>query len=134
MTRLNLFLLITSHHDVLEKNIFWKQKNLSEILNWGPSRQARQTKKNKKPLKNHWGYTLAEVRLRLRKQCNNYFTKTFFLQNSLSCPQAYLGAGRCRSLPEIAARWRYRLHSNNLTEHYNSQFLIRFYFGFDKEA
>ena len=40
---------------------------------------------------------------------------------------------QCGSPPEIAARWRYRLLSNNLT-HYNSQFCVRFQFGFDQEA
>ena len=39
-----------------------------------------------------------------------------------------------RSPPEIAARWRYRLPSNNLTAHYNSQFFVSFLFGFDQEA
>ena len=48
------------------------------------------SKKNKQLLKIHWGYTLAEVRLR----CNNYLTKTVFLQNCWSCPQAYCAAGR----------------------------------------
>ena len=31
---------------------------------------------------------------------------------------------------KIAARWRYRLPSNNLTAHYNSQFCVSFYFFF----
>ena len=39
-----------------------------------------------------------------------------------------------RSLPKIAARWRYRLPSNNLTAHYNSQFCVSCYFGFAQEA
>ena len=33
-----------------------------------------------------------------------------------------------RSPPEIAARWRYSLSSNNLTAHYNSQFQLSFWF------
>ena len=44
------------------------------------------------------------------------------------------GLPRRRSSPKIAARWRYRLPSNNLTAHYNSQFFVSFYFGFDQEA
>ena len=47
-------------------------------------------------MKSHWGYTLAEVP---QKRCNNYFTETFILQNSWSCPQAYLGAGCRRKSP-----------------------------------
>ena len=39
-----------------------------------------------------------------------------------------------RSPPEMAARWRYRLPSNNLTVHYNSQFSVSFHFGFEQEA
>ena len=48
-----------------------------------------------------------------RKQCNNYFTKTYFLQNSWSCPQAYRGAGCRRKLPRdgatdfLAAIWQH---------------------------
>ena len=38
------------------------------------------------------------------------------------------GVPRCLSPPEIAARWCYRLHSNNLTAHYNSQFCVSFNF------
>ena len=38
------------------------------------------SKKNKYPLKNHWGCTLAEVRSWPRKWCNNYFSKTFFFK------------------------------------------------------
>ena len=30
---------------VLEKKIFWKQKNQNQIFNWGSPRQARQAKK-----------------------------------------------------------------------------------------
>ena len=37
------------------------------------------------------------------------------------------GVPRRRSPPEIAARWRYRLPSNNLTAHYNSQFCVSFH-------
>ena len=39
------------------------------------------------------------------------------------------GVPRRRSLPKIAARWRYRLPSNHLTAHYNSQFCVSFHFG-----
>ena len=41
---------------------------------------------------------------------------------------------RRRSPPEIAARWRNRLPSNNLTAHYNSQFCVSFNSGLDQEA
>ena len=37
---------------------------------------------------------------------------------------------RRRLSPKIAARWRYRLPSNNLTAHYNSQFFVSFHFNF----
>ena len=41
LTRQNFFLLITSHHNVLDF-FFFKQKNRSEIFNWGPPpRQAK---------------------------------------------------------------------------------------------
>ena len=38
----NFFLLIKSHHDVLIKEIHLKQKNRTQIFNYGPARQARQ--------------------------------------------------------------------------------------------
>ena len=38
-------MLITSHHDVLEKKVSGKQTNRSQILNYGPARQARHAKK-----------------------------------------------------------------------------------------
>jgi len=39
-----------------------------------------------------------------------------------------------RTAAPIAARWRYRLASNNLAAHYDSQFCVSFRFGFDQEA
>ena len=38
-----------------------------------------------------------------RRQCNNFYTKSFFHQNSWSCPQAYRGAGCHCKLPLDAA-------------------------------
>ena len=61
----------------LEKNIVLKQnKNLIKFSIWDPTAKPQP-----------------------RKQCNNYFTKTFFLQHSWSCPQAYLGAGGLQKFP-----------------------------------
>ena len=40
------------------------------------------------------------------------------------------GPPRRGSSPKIAARWRYRLSSNNLTSHYNSQFFCKLSFWF----
>ena len=40
---------------------------------------------------------------------------------------------RRRSLAEIAARWRCRLHIKNLTPHYNSEFCVSFHFCVDQE-
>ena len=78
----------------------------------------------------HWGYTLAELRPWPWNWCNEYFTKTFFHQNSWLST----GVPRCRLPPKIAARWRYRLPSNNLTAHYDSQFFVRFHFGFARKS
>ena len=80
-------------------------------------------------LKIHWGYTLAEVRPRPRKRCNNYFTKTFFSKFLILST----GLPRRRSPPKNAARWRCRLPIENLTAHYDSQFCVSFYF-FCQEA
>ena len=44
------------------------------------------------------------------------------------------GVPQRRSPPEIAARWRYRLPSNNLTADYDSQFYVSLHFGFDQKA
>ena len=64
------------------------------------------------------------------EQVNEFFEFFFFLK-FLNWP---LGLPRRRSSPKIAARWRYRLPSNNLTAHYNSQFFVSFHFDFDQEA
>ena len=88
------------------------------------------SKKNKYLLKNLWGYPLAEVRPRPRNGCISFLKNIFFFK-FLIWPT---GLPRRRSLQKITARWRYRLPSNNLTAHYNSQFFASFQFGFDQEA
>ena len=63
---------------------------------------------------------------------NNYLTKTFFSLSKFLILST--DVPRRRSPLEIAARWRYRLHSNNLTGYYDSQFFGSFHLGFDQEA
>ena len=90
MTRKNFFLFITSHHDVSEKTIFWKQENQSEIFDWGLLCQARQAKKTSSPWK------IIEVSHlwssgRGRGTGVLIFEFFFFFQNSWSGAQTYLG-------------------------------------------
>ena len=62
-----------------------------------PAKPAK--RKKQVALKNHWGFTLAELRPRPRNGCINFLKKIFFFQNSWSGPQAYLGADRRRKSP-----------------------------------
>ena len=82
--RQNFFLLITSHHDVLEKKIFWKQIKQSPIFNWEPPCQACPAKQQV-ALENSLSLHTRGGPAWLQKRCNNYFTKTFFLQISWYC-------------------------------------------------
>ena len=87
-----------------------------------PAKPAKQ-KKEQVALEKSLRLHTCKTRLRPRKGCNNYFTKTFFLQNSLSCPHTYLGAGRHRKSPlDGATDFLATLHS---------QFFVNFHFGFD---
>ena len=56
--------------------------------------------------------------------------KQVAIENSL---RLHTDLPRRRSLPKIAARWRYRLPSKNLTAHYNSQLCVSFHLGFAQE-
>ena len=92
MTRCNFFLLITSHYDVLEKDFLKTNKNGVRFLIRDPPPSLHSKKKqvaSKTSLSLHTRGGLAAT---ARKRCNNYFTKTSFLQISWSCPQAYLRA------------------------------------------
>ena len=62
-----------------------------------PAKPAKQ--KKQVALKNHWGYTLPELRPRPRNGCINFLKKIFFFQNSWSGPQAYLVADRRQKSP-----------------------------------
>ena len=77
---------------------FLKRKWVRFLIGDPPAKPAKQ-KKNKLLLKNHLCYTLAKVWPHPRKGCNSYYTKTFFLQNSWSCPQTYLVSGCRRKSP-----------------------------------
>ena len=66
---------------------FLKTKKSEPDFTLGPP--TKSAKQKKVALEN-------SLRLHTRKRCNNYFTKTFFLQSSWSSPQANLGAGRRR--------------------------------------
>ena len=122
MTRQNFFLLITSHHDVSEKKILQKQKNLSEIFNQRLPCQARRGKKTNSSWK------IIEVTHSRRSGRGHgtgvlIFWQKYFFSKFLIWPT---GLPWRRSSLKIAARWRYRLPSNNLTAHYNSQFFVSF--------
>ena len=129
-TRQNFYLFIISHHDVSEKKIFKNKKNRVRlsIVDF-PAKPAKQKKQValKKSLRLHTRGTPAAAAERV----NKYFEKFFFFSKFLIWPS---GLPRRQSLPQIAARWRYRLPSNNLTAHYNSQFFVSIHFDFDQEA
>ena len=61
----------------LDANCFCLSQ-VTTMFQWTPP-PSPPSKKTKELLKTHWDYTRAEVRPRLRKRCNEYFTKTFFL-------------------------------------------------------
>ena len=104
-------------------------KSDSDFRWWTPSAS---------PVSAHWGQDIeisfsepcAKVRHPVPKLCNKQFTKKkIFFISILST-----GLPRPRLLSKIVARWRYRLHINNLIAHYNSQFGVRFHFCINQEA
>ena len=100
MTIRNFFLLITSHHDVSIKELYFKQtKNRTQIFNYGPARQARQ----KIETSCYWKFIeVTHWRNSGRGRGSSVIIillKPFFLQNSWSCPQAYRGADRRQKSP-----------------------------------
>ena len=118
VTRQNFFLLITSHHDGLQKLICWKPKKMAWDFHLGtPHRQAHQAKKTRSSWKiievthlrkSGYGRGSGVIIIWFKKKSSK------FLILSTDVP-------RRRSAPEFAARWRYRLPSNNLTAHNNSK-------------
>ena len=108
----HFFLLITSHHDVLEKKKkFEKKKNGFRFSIRDPS--AKPTKQKKQ--------VALEKSLRLHTRGGPAASAELFSSKFLILST---DVPRRQSPPEIAARWRYRLPSNNLTAHYNSQFCV----------
>ena len=79
---------------MLKKKIFWKQKKLEWDFQLGIPLPSQLSKK-KQLMKNHWGYTLAEV----RPQPLNGCIKFLIFLNSRSGPQVYRGADRRRKSP-----------------------------------
>ena len=82
------------------------------------------------------GNSLSERRAERRPLPRNMLTrlptkKFFFFSKFLILST---GLPRRRLPLKIAARWRYKLPTNNLTAHYKSQFCVNFYFCLAQEA
>jgi len=130
LTRQN-FYLFSQVTMMFQKKRFFKNKKIRvrfSIVDF-PAKPAKQKKQValKKSLRLHTRGTPAAAAERV----NKFFEKNNFFSKFLIWPS---GLPRRRSSPKIAARWRYRLPSNNLTAHYNSQFFVSFHFDFDQEA
>ena len=101
-----------------KKNTWEKLKNLSLIWNCEP-RGPGAPPHGGQYTKNKSGYPLTE--LQPQKGSDKQFNFFKFLILSRGIPW------RC-SPAKIAARWRYRPPSKNLTAHYNSQFCVSSHF------
>ena len=85
---------------MFQKKRFFENKKSEWDFQLGTSLPSPPSKKNKLLLKNHWGYTLVEVRLRPRNGCiNKNKQKNKKNQNSWSGQQAYLGTNRRQKSP-----------------------------------
>ena len=112
---------------MFKKKRFFKNKKIRvrfSIVDF-PAKPAKQKKiALKKSLRLHTRGTPAAAAERV----NYFFEKNNFFSKFLIWPS---GLPRRRSSPKIAARWRYKLPSNNLTAHY---IFVSFHFDFDQEA
>ena len=113
-----------------KKRFYENQKKRCEIFKCGPPRQACRVKKSSSPWK------IIEVTHSRKSGRGRGSGVIIILLKLFSSKFLILSTGvpRRRLPPEIAARWRYRLPSNNLKAHYNSHFFVSFNFGFDQEA
>ena len=91
--------MITSHHDVLEKKILWKQKKIRVRFSIGdpPAKPAKQKKTS-----SYWKIievTHSQRFGRGRRRGVIIILLELFSSNSWSCQQTYLGAGCRRKSP-----------------------------------
>ena len=98
-----------------QKKIFFKN-------NWGLPCQARQAKKKSSPWK------IIEV-THSRRSGRGFGTGVliFWFFFFFKIPDLAQRPTSAPIVAKIAARWRYRLPSNNLTAHYDSQFFTSFH-------